>query len=254
MSIEQLINSAPDSVIDTLSHVSKAAKDIGAITKETTNSSSGIFGNVIAAITGGLISGFFTVWYKRKEFRDAQKKLEVEIEKLKLSQREFENSQYEKFIDISQESLGEKDINRVDFLKKLNAIVRDIEKAFPPSRAVEDDQEAYEIIAMHIYNKSSQYEKRIDELTTEYPHVFPDSIEDLKKINVTIKNIAFEINDASGQEDVDMHDLLIHMTNDIMDIYHKLKAVSNKVIEEFNLPEKIRKEFYAKFKDGNTSL
>lgn len=254
-----------DSVVNVMRHDTSAIK-VTLTQNLPASTDTSLTKTIFTAIGASLVTALSTYLFKRKEFKGIAENLRLQKEifeenkkntslqlnnelakvqdlknRYQLSLDELDFSKYGKVLDLAEKTAIGIEADKLSLLKDLNSIVRDIRNNFPPSRRVEDIEEANRHIAMHILTNADKYRERINAITASFPHL--KEIKLLEKIEFDIGDIDLSISDETGNEEGDWDVVFEYYVNDLVAIYSRLKECFDRCFEEFNAYDKIKKEF-----------
>lgn len=224
---------------------------------------------VVSALSGAIIGGAITVWYKRAEIKNLSESLKLQSENLQLQKDNFKETVANNELKMKAELVRLEDLNRqyqlslqkydfehlskvldfagdsnekVKMLKDFSKILKDYKPNLP--NWIIDESEYQEYIINHIYYKLDFISSEINRLLHEYPTVFNTLHNDFKNVSSDAKYLlgyAGEI--SSYNNNIDNEQIINQLASSLLKLHESFNELLTKMQQEFLELDTLKKNY-----------
>jgi hypothetical protein len=227
------------------------------------------------AVSGALIGGCITIWYKSKEINNLSKGLELQSKNLDLQIQLFEENKTNNELKMKAELVRLEDLNRqyqlnlqkhdfehlskvldfagdpsekVKMLKDFSNVLNKYKPNLP--NGIIDLSEYEEYIINHVFYELDFIDLEIDKLLQEYPTVFNTLHDDFKSVRGDAKYLLSSAADIASRQDsdgnysYDRHEYIIaQLAPSLLKLHKFFNDLLTKMQQEFLELDTLKKEY-----------
>jgi hypothetical protein len=224
---------------------------------------------IVSALSGAIIGGIITIWYKRSEIKGLSQTLKFQSDNLDLQKQLFQETLANNELKIKAELVRLEDLNRqyklslqkFDFehLSKILAFADGKDDKAQMMREFSNKLHEYnsdipfnfidfydyqEYVVDYIYYRLDDIAKEITSLLAKYPDVFSSIHKDFQLVASSAKNIKSQIIEYKVHSDeIDDEELIQKFFEDLYSLHEKYNNLLEIMQEEFKELETIRRNY-----------
>lgn len=224
---------------------------------------------VVSALSGALIGGGITIWYKWSELKNLSESLKLQSENLQLQKDLFQETISNNELKIKAELVRLEDLNRqyklslqkydFDHLSKILDFADDRDDKVKMMREFSNKLHEYnsdipfnfidfydyqEYVVDYIYYRLDDIAKEITSLLAKYPDVFSSIHKDFSLVASSARNIKSQIIEYKMlSDDIDDEELIQKFFEELYSLHEKYNDLLEIMQEEFKELETIRRDY-----------
>jgi hypothetical protein len=223
----------------------------------------------VSALSGAIIGGAITIWYKRAEIKNLLESLKLQSENLELQKANFKETISNNELKIKAELVRLEDLNRqyklnlqkfdfehlskvldfagdsngkVKMLKDFSAVLEKYKPNLP--NWIIDESEYQEYIVNHIFYELEFISLEINKLLSKYPTVFNTLHNDFKSVSSEAKYLLGYADEISSyHEEIDNESIINQMSSSLLKLHENFNELLLKMQQEFLELDSLKKEY-----------
>lgn len=217
---------------------------------------------LVSALSGAVIGGLITIWYKGKELKNLSEnlnlqkqlfeenrtnnelKMKAELVRLedlnrqyKLSLQKFDFEHLSKILDFADDKN-----DKVKMMREFAKSIYEFKSSVPTN--ILDFDEYQEFISEFVFYRLEDISKNIDSLLTDFPNVFSSIHKDFHSVSGSARYLKAQIEEYQSYSDEIGDDQLIEkFFEDLYSLYEKYNNLLEIMQEEFKELDKLKRDY-----------
>lgn len=228
-----------------------------------------LLATLASSLSGAVIGGFITIWYKREEIKNQTKELDLQSQNLDIQRKTFEQSVIINELQMKAELVRLEDLNRqfklslekydlehlakiieiaddkndkIKMMREFSEILSKYKSSIPNSLL--EDSDYKEFVVSNIYDKLDDIKNEIEGLLSKYPDVFLSVQKEFKDIAEQASSLIFQSYEFySYHDEFDKSAIVERLFNDLYDLHTNYINLIDVMKEEFKEVESIRRNY-----------